>query len=225
MRNLLFLILTIFLPAGAMSQNSQKLPNNTTKKPVVTVNMGQKLARACRKFPKTMGMSLVRCNNIQNDNQYNASLFLLEKGSDKVCDKFIVYLSNVHGKNFSKKLLEVGFNNNEIAIAKNLVDFKSKIPVATMAMSQKLAIACEKYPQTMGRALAMSTNAETTGALKWNIALMEEGDEELCEKLLVWLEDITEEDFADNLIAIGFNAKEVELAKSIVTHAKEIKSK
>ena len=129
----------------------------------------------------------------------------------------------MHGKNFSKKLLEIGFNNNEISIAKRLVDYKSKIPVATVLMSQKLAIACKKYPQTMGMALAMSSKAETTGALKWNIALMEEGNEELCEKLLVWLEDITEEDFAENLIAIGFTTKEVELAQSIVAYAKNIK--
>lgn len=223
MRNLLILLLTILLPAGVMSQTAQKQSNNTTKKPVITVTMGQKLAKACRKYPKTMGMSLVRCNNIQNDNQYNASLFLLEKGSDKTCDKFVVYLSDVHGKNFSKKLLEIGFNNNEISIAKRLVDYKSKIPVATVLMSQKLAIACKRYPQTMGMALAMSSKAETTGALKWNIALMEEGNEELCEKLLVWLEDITEEDFAENLIAIGFTTKEVELAQSIVAYAKNIK--
>ena len=223
MNKLIILLLTILLPIGVMSQNSQKQLDKATQKPVITVAMGQKLAKACRKYPKTTGMALVRSNDVQNENQYKVSLFLLEKGNDKTCDKLIVYLSNIHGNNFSKKLVEIGFNKNEIAIAKKLVDYKSKIPVATVAMSQKLAIACKKYPQTMGMALAMSTNAETTGALKWNIALMEEGDEELCEKLLVWLEDKTESDFADNLVAIGFNNKEVELAKKIVVYVKESK--
>jgi hypothetical protein len=130
-----------------------------------------------------------------------------------------MYLHEIHGAKLDSKLLNIGFTKKEVEIAKKRIEYKSKIPVATVLMSKKLALACKNYPQTMGRAFALCTKSETTSALNWKIALLEEGDEELCEKLLVYLYDITKDDFAENLTAIGFDDNEVNLSKKIVAFA------
>ena len=210
------LLLTFF---AVMSLTISAQNKSISIKPEISTLMSQKLARACKKYPKTMGMALVKSNDIHNDNQYNASLFLMEKGSDKICEKLLMYLHEIHGAKLDSKLLNIGFTKKEVEIAKKRIEYKSKIPVATVLMSKKLALACKNYPQTMGRAFALCTKSETTSALNWKIALLEEGDEELCEKLLVYLYDITKDDFAENLTAIGFDDNEVNLSKKIVAFA------
>ena len=215
MWKIILLLILIFLPIETQSQNS-----NQVEKPAITVAMSQKLARACKRYPKTMGIALSKSTNCQNKNQYDLNLILLEKGSEQVSEKLIIYLSGTYQNGFAKKMSEIGFSSKEIEIANNVVEYKSKIPVATLAMSQKLARACKRYPQTIGKALVICTNSDSASALNWNIALLEDGDEELSEKLLVCLESITGNEFADNLQAIDFNVNEVELAKRIVEHKK-----
>lgn len=99
-------------------------------------------------------------------------------------------------------------------------------PVVTTLMSKKLAYACRRNPNTWGMALGYCTGAETVGDLKWKLALMDEGDPDLCEKFLVHL-------FNNNGVrtpgyltsTAGFTEEEVQLAIRIIQYLEDEEEK
>ena len=107
----------------------------------------------------------------------------------------------------------------ETATTTNISEDK---PVVTTLMSKKLANACRRNPNTWGMALGYCTGAETVGDLNWTLALMDEGDPEICEKFLLQLYSsngyrtfLYLEDTA------GFTDEELQIATKVVKYLGE----
>lgn len=91
-------------------------------------------------------------------------------------------------------------------------------PELTTQMGRKLALSCEMYEATMGRAFVFCNKIWTKRELDKKLSKLSGGDKELIGSFLEYLNGITGDEFKDNLLAIGFTTEEADVAAAYVVY-------
>ncbi len=91
-------------------------------------------------------------------------------------------------------------------------------PELTTQMGRKLALSCKMYEATMGRAFVFCNKIETKKVLDEKLAKLKAGDKELIGSFLEYLSEITEDEFKDNLLAIGFTTEEADMSAAYIVY-------
>lgn len=112
---------------GAMTTNAQE--NNSTAKstsdgkPVVTTLMSKKLAYACRKYPKTMGMILAYSTGADTPLALAWKLELMDEGAPEICEKLLWDIYENTDPLFQENLLSIGFTYSEVVLSTQLITY------------------------------------------------------------------------------------------------------